>query len=62
VVNGSLLDASNNPEVLTFMSRAFGNQVVRMAFDNKVMSASSNARYKPKLPIAAEVGRRFVAK
>jgi len=33
-----------------------------MAFDNKVMSASNNAVYKPKLPIGAEVARRFVAK
>jgi hypothetical protein len=54
--------SNNDPGVLTFISRAFGNQVVRMAFDNKVMSASNNAVYKPKLPIAAEVGRRFVAK
>ncbi len=54
--------ANNDPEVMTFTSRAFANQVVRMAFDNKVMSASSNLRYRPKLPIAAEVERKFVAK
>jgi hypothetical protein len=54
--------SNNDPEVMTFVSRAFANQVVGMAFDNKVMSASDTAVYKPKLPIAAEIGRRFVAK
>jgi hypothetical protein len=54
--------SNNDPGVLTFISRAFASQVVGMAFDNKVMSASDNAVYKPKLPIASEVGRRFVAK
>ena len=54
--------ANNDPAVMTFMSKTFANQVVRMAFDTKVMSASSNARFKPKLPIAAEGGRRFPAK
>ena len=44
---------NNDPEVLTFMSRTFANQVVQMAFDNKVMSASNNAVYKPKLPTAS---------
>jgi hypothetical protein len=48
--------------VLTFMSKAFANTVVRMAFDTKVMSASNNLVYKKKLPIAGEVGRRFVVK
>jgi hypothetical protein len=54
--------SNNDPEVMTFISRAFANQVVGMAFDNKVMSASNNAVYKPKLPIASEVTRRFVAR
>jgi hypothetical protein len=54
--------SNNDPEVLTFMSRTFANMVVQMAFDTKVMSASNNAVSKPKLPITAEVGRRFVAK
>jgi hypothetical protein len=36
--------------------------VVRMAFDTKVMSASNDVNYKPKLPISAEAARRFVAK
>jgi hypothetical protein len=44
------------------MSKAFANTVVRMAFDTKVMSASNNSVYKPKLPITSEAGRRFVAK
>jgi hypothetical protein len=52
--------SNNDPEVMTFMSRTFGNQVVQMAFDNNVMSASNNVVYKPKLPIAAG-SRRFPA-
>jgi hypothetical protein len=44
------------------MSRTFANMVVGMAFDTKVMSASNNVTYKPKLPIGAEVGRHFTAK
>jgi hypothetical protein len=43
------------------MSKAFANTVVRMAFDNKVMSASNNYVSKPKLPISSETSRRFVA-
>jgi hypothetical protein len=54
--------SNNDPEVLTFMSRTFANMVVGMAFDTKVMSASNNVTYKPKLPIGAEVGRHFTAK
>ncbi|MDX6656793.1 MAG: hypothetical protein QOH62_1586, partial [Solirubrobacteraceae bacterium] len=53
--------SNNDANVLTFMSKAFANTVVRMAFDNKVMSASDNTVYKPKLPIASETSRRFVA-
>jgi hypothetical protein len=51
---------NNDPNVLTFMSKAFANTTVQMAFDNKVMSASNNAVYKPKLPMASETSRRFV--
>jgi hypothetical protein len=47
---------NNDPEVLTFMSRTFANMVVQMAFDNKVMSASNNAVYKP---TGASASRRF---
>jgi hypothetical protein len=45
--------SNNDPEVMTFISRAFGTQVVQMAFDNKVMSASNNTVYRPKLPIGS---------
>jgi hypothetical protein len=54
--------ANNDPTVLTFMSKAFATMVVQMAFDTKVMSGSDNVVYNKKLPIAGEVGRRFVAK
>jgi hypothetical protein len=37
-----------DPEVMTFMSKAFGAMVVQMAFDTKVMSASNNSVIKPK--------------
>ena len=48
--------------VLTFMSKAFADMVVRMAFDTKVMSSSNNLVYKPKLPITSDTSRRFVAR
>jgi hypothetical protein len=54
--------SNNDPNVLTFMSKAFATMVVQMAFDTKVMSASNNVVYNKKLPIAGEVGRRFVTK
>jgi Peptidase family M28/PA domain len=54
--------SNNDPKVLTFMSKAFASMVVQMAFDTKVMSASSSVVYKKKLPIAGEVARRFAAK
>jgi hypothetical protein len=53
--------SNNDPDVLTFMSKAFASMVVQMAFDTKVMSASSSVVNK-KLPIAGEVGRRFTVK
>src|SRR5918911_1503727 len=49
--------SNNDPNVLTFMSKAFANMVVQMAFDTKVMSASDNTVYKKTLPIAGEVAR-----
>jgi Zn-dependent M28 family amino/carboxypeptidase len=52
---------NNDPNVLTFMSKAFATMVVQMAFDTKVMSASNSVVYKKKLPIADEV-RRHPAK
>jgi hypothetical protein len=54
--------SNNDPNVLTFMSKAFASMVVQMAFDTKVMSASSSVVYKKKLPIAGEVGRKFTVK
>ncbi len=54
--------SNNDPAVLTFMSKAFADMVVRMAFDTKVMSASNNAVFNKKLPIASEATRRFEAK
>jgi Zn-dependent M28 family amino/carboxypeptidase len=47
--------SNNDPNVLTFMSKAFANTVVQMAFDTKVMSASNDSVYNPKLPITSEV-------
>jgi Peptidase family M28/PA domain len=44
---------NNDPVVLTFMSRAFGNMVVQMAYDTKIMSASKNTVTKKKLPKAS---------
>jgi Peptidase family M28/PA domain len=49
--------SNNDPDVLTLMSRTFANQVLGMAFDTKVMSASDNTVYSKKLPIAGEVPR-----
>ena len=46
--------SNNDPQVLTFMSKAFADMVVRMAFDTKIMSASNNTVYSKKLPIASE--------
>ena len=53
---------NNDPNVLTFMSKAFATMVLNMAFDTKVMSASNNAVYKKTLPIAQEASRRFAAR
>jgi peptidase M28-like protein/PA domain-containing protein len=54
--------SNNDPTVLTFMSKAFGDMVVRMAFDTKIMSASDNAVFNKKLPIASDTTRRLVAR
>ena len=54
--------SNNDPKVLTFMSKAFANTVVRMAFDTNVMASSDNSVVKPKLPLAGEASRRFVAR
>ena len=54
--------SNNDPNVLTFMSKAFATMVVQMAFDTEVMSASNNAVYNKKLPIASEASRQHPAK
>jgi hypothetical protein len=54
--------SNNDPNVLTFMSKAFADMVVRMAFDNKIMSASNDFKTKPKLPISSVASRRFAVK
>ena len=54
--------SNNDPNVLTFMSKAFASMVVQMAFDTKVMSASNSVVYKKKLPIAGEVARHSAVK
>jgi Zn-dependent M28 family amino/carboxypeptidase len=49
--------SNNDPDILTLMTRTFASQVLGMAFDTKVMSASDNTVYSKKLPIAGEVPR-----
>jgi hypothetical protein len=49
--------SNNDPKVLTFMSKAFADMTVRMAFDTKIMSSSNNYN-KPKLPRASS-SKRF---
>jgi Zn-dependent M28 family amino/carboxypeptidase len=53
---------NNDFQVMTWVSRAFANMVLRMAFDTKVMSSSSSVVYKKTVPIAGETGRHFTAK
>ena len=52
---------NNDFGVMTLVSRAFGNMVLHMAFDTKVMSSSGSVVYKKNLPIAAETSRHFKA-
>jgi Zn-dependent M28 family amino/carboxypeptidase len=52
---------NNNFNVMTFMSRGFANMVLAMAFDTKVMSASTSVVYKKTLPVAGEFGRHRFA-
>jgi len=54
--------SNNDPNVLTFMSKAFASMVLQMAFDTKVMSASNNTVVSRKLPIAGETARHFSVK
>src|SRR5919202_384892 len=53
--------SNNDPDVLTLASRTFANMVVQMAFDTKVMSASSSVVFNKKLPIAGEAPLGSVA-
>src|SRR3954462_15410943 len=50
--------SNNDPNVLTFMSKAFADMVVQMAFDTKLMSSSQDSNYQPKMPISSETGSR----
>jgi hypothetical protein len=54
--------ANNDPKVMTFMSRAFANMVVHMAFDTKVMSASNTTSDTSTAQASAKNSRRFPAK
>ena len=51
-----------DPANMTLMSKAFANTVVRMAFDNKVMSASNDYVAKTKPKLAGGSSRRFPAR
>jgi len=52
--------SNNDPAVLTFMSKAFANTTIRMAFDNNIMNASNNPVIKPQL--APQVPKGTVVK
>jgi hypothetical protein len=54
--------SNNDPEVLTFMSKAFANTVARMAFDREVMYAGDNAAPRPKARIAPKADRVLTVK
>jgi Peptidase family M28/PA domain len=53
---------NNDFSVMTLVSRAFANMTLRMAFDTKVMSSSSDAVYNKNLGIADEASRHFKAR
>jgi Peptidase family M28/PA domain len=53
--------SNNDPTVLTFMSQAFAQSVVQMAFDNNVMTSSSNSVTKADLPPSSHP-RRFAVR
>ena len=54
--------SNNDPTVLTFMSQAFANTVVRMAFDKSVLWAGEGAGKKPKRSMASKAGQRLAAR
>jgi Peptidase family M28/PA domain len=53
--------SNNDPGVLTFMSQAFANTVVRMAFDKSVVWAGDSGGHKPKRSQAATPRARHAA-
>ena len=54
--------SNNDPEVLTLMSKAFANMVVRMAFDTSVSGASAQSVHKPALSTRTNAGQRGSAR
>ena len=64
--------SNNDPEVMTFMSRTFGNMVVRMAYDNQFAGrnhkklgrarAAMRTRSRAAERSRPRVGRRFAAR
>jgi hypothetical protein len=48
--------SNNDPNVLTFMSRGFGNMVVNMAFDRTVLSSGPKSTPKPAQSTPAPAG------
>ena len=60
---GATTSSNNDPAVLTFMSKAFADMVVQMAFDTSVMWQNGAPRHAPKVSGAVErraAGRRPV--
>jgi hypothetical protein len=53
--------SNNDPNVLTFMSRAFANTTVRMAFDKSVMWPNGGPGHDPKRSMPSKAGRRLAA-
>ena len=50
--------SNNDPEVFTFMSKAFANTVVRMAYDKSVVWAGESTRHKAKRSLTAKKASR----
>ncbi len=54
--------SNNDPAVMTVVSKAFADSVVRMAFDRTVMSATNKSVHKSNLRNAAQASGRSAAK